>query len=159
MQIHALRERLLRLTDTLSFLAPALLRLTLGLVFIRTGWGKLQDLGQVTEMFTGLGIPLPALNARVASLTEFVGGILLLIGLGARLVALPMAFTMLVAIVTAQREEVETVVDLVALEEWSYLVMFLVIALRGPGLLSLDHWIGRRLFRRPDPNLPASAGS
>ena len=41
--------RLRALGDKASFLGPALARLTVGLVFIGTGWGKLHSLADVTE--------------------------------------------------------------------------------------------------------------
>ncbi len=143
--INTLRARAVAVTDKLAFLAPALIRVTVGLVFIRTGWGKLNTLPDVTEFFASLHIPLPALNARIASGTEFFGGILILVGLGSRLVALPMAFVMVIAILTAQREKIDDVITLVGFEEWSYLIMFLVIALQGPGVLSLDALLARKL--------------
>jgi putative oxidoreductase len=143
--VERTRERLLALTSKISFLAPALIRLTVGLVFIQTGWAKLHTLDKTTEYFASLHIPMAALNARVAASTEFFGGILILIGLGARLVSLPMAFTMVVAILTARRDELDGLLSLVGFDEWSYLVMFLVIAILGPGALSLDALIARRL--------------
>jgi putative oxidoreductase len=141
--VLSLRRRLLSLADSLSFLAPLLLRVTLASVFIQTGWGKLNDLEQVTGYFTQLGIPAPGLNAAVAAGTEFFGGLLLLLGLGTRLVALPMGFTMVVAILTAKREQLDGLA-LFGFEEWSYLTMFLTVALLGPGGASLDALLARR---------------
>jgi uncharacterized membrane protein YphA (DoxX/SURF4 family) len=57
--MKTLRGRLLTATERLAFLAPFLIRLTVGLVFIRTGWGKLQNLGDITEYFASLHIPCP----------------------------------------------------------------------------------------------------
>jgi putative oxidoreductase len=128
---------------------------TLASVFIQTGWGKLNDLPQVTGYFTQLGIPAPGLNAAVAASTEFFGGLLLLVGLGTRLVSLPMAFTMVVAILTAKREALDGLTTLFGFEEWSYLVMFLTVALVGPGGLSLDALLARRLDGRAEAELPA----
>jgi putative oxidoreductase len=143
-----LRRKLLALVDRLAFLAPALIRLTLGVVFIQSGWGKLNHLDNTTEFFASLHIPLPYFNAVLASSTEFFGGILFLVGLGTRLVALPLAFTMAVAIITARWGDVEGVTGLLGLDpEWDYLVMFLVVAVIGPGALSLDALIARRLSR------------
>jgi len=51
----------------LSWIGPTLARLTLGAVFIGTGWGKLHDLDKVTGFFTELGIPAPGFNALLAS--------------------------------------------------------------------------------------------
>lgn len=145
--IETTRTRLLTTTQRLSFLAPLLIRLTVGVVFVGTGWAKLNDMETTVSNFEGWGIPWPGLNARVAASTEFFGGILILVGLGARVVALPLAFTMLVAILTAKREGIDGVQTLLGFEEWSYLMMFLTIALLGPGAVSLDALITRRLTR------------
>jgi putative oxidoreductase len=148
--IHTLHGRVRTLAGRLAFLAPALIRVTVGAVFIQTGWGHLTHLAETVAAFRDdFGVPFPELSARVASLTELVGGILILLGLGARLAALPMAFTMLVAIATAKRAQLEGfgldgLTTLLGFEEWSYLVMFLVIALGGPGALSLDALIVRK---------------
>jgi putative oxidoreductase len=144
-------EKVRKLADKLSFLAPALIRLTVGVVFIQTGWGKLHTLPDVTSYFAELGIPMPHFNAVLAASTEFFGGILILVGLGARLVALPMAFTMVVAIATAKRAELAGLSSLLGFEEWTYLVMFLVIALRGAGALSLDALVGGLFARKTAP--------
>jgi putative oxidoreductase len=157
--IKTTRNRMLALTQRLAFLAPLLIRLTVGVVFIGTGWAKLNNMAGTVEAFQGWGVPLPELNARVASCTEFFGGILLLIGLGSRLVSLPLAFTMVVAILTAKRENIDGFQTLLGFEEWSYLVMFLTIAIIGPGAVSVDAFIARRLARAsatPGPALRPS---
>jgi putative oxidoreductase len=48
----------------------------------------------------GLGIPFPAFNAYMAAIIEIVGIVLLTIGLGTRLISIPLIFTMLVAMFT-----------------------------------------------------------
>ena len=52
------------------------MRLSIGTVFLGTGWGKLHNLGQVTGFFTELGIPFPAAQAAMVSGIELVGGTL-----------------------------------------------------------------------------------
>jgi len=156
--IEDTRERLLGLAQRLSFLAPLLIRVTVGVVFIQTGWGHLSHMADTVEAFRNdFGVPLPELNARIASCTEFFGGILILVGLGARLAALPMAFTMLVAIATAKRGQLsgfsfDSFTTLLGFEEWSYLVMFLVIAIIGPGRVSVDTLIAKRLAKAGAPS-------
>jgi putative oxidoreductase len=152
--VLTLRRRLLKLTETLSGLAPLLIRITVAVVFVRTGWAKLSDLPRFTEYFASLGIPMPGINAAVAASVEFFGGILILVGLGARLVALPMAFTMVVAIITAKREEIQGVLSIIGFEEFSYLVMFVTIVLIGAGPFSLDALIARRLRARAESAPP-----
>ena len=136
-------DRLRAVGDRLRFLGPTLARLTVGLVFIGTGWGKLHSIPDVTQFFTELGIPMPGFNARLTACTEFFGGLLILAGLGTRLVALPLAFTMFIAIITAKRDKIDGLVSLVGFEEWSYLVFFIWLAVAGAGPLSLDALIVR----------------
>jgi len=76
-----------------SLQSPFLLavRLYWGWQFMQTGWGKLTDIGKVVNFFTSLGIPAPTLNAYFIASLEFGGGLLLILGLGSRLIALPLA--------------------------------------------------------------------
>ena len=150
-------QKLRTFADRASFLGPTLARLTVGLVFIGTGWGKLHSIPDVTSFFTDLHIPAPGFHARLVAGTEFFGGLLVLLGLGTRLVSLPLAFTMVIAILTAKRANIDGLTTLVGFEEWSYLVMFLWIALAGPGPLSLDALI-RRLRRRGGSQSTSNAG-
>ncbi len=143
-------KRLRGFADKASFMGPTLARLTVGVVFVGTGWGKLHSLPDVTSFFTDLGIPFPAFNARLTAGTEFFGGLLVLLGLCTRLASLPLAFTMVIAILTAKRANIDGITSLLGFEEWSYLVFFLWIALAGAGPLSLDALIRRARGRGDD---------
>ena len=102
-------DRLLSLAARLGWLPPLLARVVLGVVFLRTGWGKLHSLDSVAQFFASLGIPAPALQAAIVAVVETVGGALLLAGLGARLAALPLAATMIVATATAQWPQAQSI--------------------------------------------------
>ena len=155
-RIASVLERLRALADKLAFLGPTLARLTVGLVFIGTGWGKLHSIPDVTSFFGDLGIPAPGFSARLTAGTELIGGLLVLLGLGTRLASLPLAFTMVIAIVTAKRASIDSITALVGFEEWSYLVFFIWIAVAGAGPLSLDALVTRVRARatRTDGALP-----
>jgi putative oxidoreductase len=142
------RTRLLALADRLSFLGPTLARLTLGVVFIGTGWGKLHGLDKVTDFFTELGIPAPGFNAVLASSAELICGALLLVGLLSRLASIPLIVTMIVAILTAKHADLHGLGDLLGFEEWTYIVLAAWIAVAGPGPFSLDHLLQGILARR-----------
>jgi hypothetical protein len=73
-----------RVGHALRWLSPTVARLTVGLVFLQSGWGQLHDLQKVTDYFTELGLPAAAFQARLASTSEFVCGGLLLLGLATR---------------------------------------------------------------------------
>jgi len=143
--------RLRSFGDKASFMGPTLALVTVGVVFMVTGWGKLHSIPDVTSFFTDLGIPFPGFNARLTACTEFFGGLLVLLGLGTRLVSLPLAFTMVVAILTAKRANIDGLSSLLGFEEWSYLILFIWIALAGAGPLSLDALITRIRKRGAEP--------
>ncbi len=85
-----------------DFIVPILLRLYLAPVFWMAGMNKIGDMGSVIEWFGnddwGLGLPFPFLLAWLAVLTEIGGAILLVLGLGVRLISVPLMVTMLVAV-------------------------------------------------------------
>jgi|SRR5579864_4731781 len=76
------------------------LRVTLGIVFLVHGYQKLLTFGfhGVAGMFGQIGIPLPAFFAVVVTLVEFVGGLLLIVGVATRVAAAFIAMDMLGAI-------------------------------------------------------------
>ena len=99
--LNALRQqydRALHLARPLDGVPPLLLRLILAPVMIQAGWTKLTGFESTVRWFEGsLGLPLPELMVVLVIGAEFVGGILLLVGLATRLVAIPLMVTMLVA--------------------------------------------------------------
>jgi putative oxidoreductase len=155
-KLFALRARIVRTVGKLTWLPPLIIRLSVGTVFAITGWGKLQNLPKIVEFFRSLGIPAPEIQAPFVASLEFVGGLALVVGLGARLFCLPLIGTMAVAILTANLEKLEKLPDLFGLQEWDYLVFFLAIAILGPGPVSLDHLIAKKAGLTPsaDPLPP-----
>lgn len=127
-----------RIAAPIAWLGPLLARVTVGWVFLWSGWGKLGALPLVIENFRGWGIPSPELLAPFVSGVEFVGGILLVIGLFTRIAAVPLAITMIVAIKSVLWDQVGSLVDLLGLSEFAYLAIFVWLALAGAGAVSLD---------------------
>jgi putative oxidoreductase len=136
--IENVQQRARVVLAKIDFCGPLLARITLGVLFMSTGWGKVHSLTKVTEFFTTLGIPAPGFHAVLVSYVELVGGALILVGLVTRLAAVPLLVSMAVAIVTAQRDQVHGLPDLFGLVEWTYLVLLAWLALAGPGRASLD---------------------
>jgi putative oxidoreductase len=132
-----------------TWLAPLAVRITVGAVFLGTGWTKLQNLPQITKNFMALGIPAPEILTPFVSGVEFFGGLLLLIGLLTRFAAVPLMVVMVVAIVSAQLGDVHSLTDFLGLEEVSYFVMFAWLAIAGPGPVSLDHYVLKASERDP----------
>lgn len=83
-------------------LGPLLARLYLAPIFILAGWGKWQAGAEnIAHYFANIGIPLSQLSAYLATYTELIGGVLLLLGLGIRWITPPLMVTMIVAAVFA----------------------------------------------------------
>lgn len=140
---------------TFSYLQSPLLlviRLYWGWQFFQTGLGKLRDLDKVTDFFTSLGIPHPAFTAQMVGGLECVGGALLFVGLGSRLISLPLTMNMLVAYLIADREALLSLFSdpskFYGADPFTYLFASILILVLGPGKISLDALIGNLWKRR-----------
>ena len=67
--------------------APVLIRTIVGVVGVVHGWPKLKDLTSFIDAVRGMGIPLAELFATAAALSEFLGGLALIIGFCTRYAA------------------------------------------------------------------------
>jgi len=88
------------MTDSKKACGLTVLRVVVGIVFLKHGWMKLFTYGMpgVTGMLTMLHIPLPAVAAIVLTWVELLGGLALILGAGTRVASALLAFDMLVAI-------------------------------------------------------------
>lgn len=157
----------------LAGFAPLVTRVITGIIITVHGWQKLTELGPANfggQALANLGVPLPVFMGYVVTFTEFVGGILLIIGLLSRLAALALTIEMVFTTLL-----VKTQVGFIAPPgggagaelDLALMAGFLAILLAGPGKWSLDHARGfeggvvqeepartgrrgrrRRLFRR-----------
>jgi putative oxidoreductase len=137
-----------RVAKPLAWLAPLFARITVGWVFLLSGWGKLNNLPQVTENFIGWGIPFPHFFTPLTSGIEFLGGLFLLLGLLTRISAGALGVTMIVAIKAAKWGDVNSLESLLGFDEFEYLALFLWLAIAGPGVISLDQLL-MRFARKP----------
>jgi len=135
-----------RVARHLEWLAPLFARIVVCLVFLWSGWGKLQNLPGVTENFASWAIPLPHILAPFVSGVEFFGGIFLLLGLMTRISAGALGITMIVAIKSAKWGDVDSLETLLGFDETEYLALFLWLAIAGAGTVSID-WLLRRPAR------------
>jgi putative oxidoreductase len=118
----------------------------IGVCFVVHGLGKLGLVGTgsmqgFAQFLESLGVPFAPLQARMAMLSELVGGSLLALGLFTRPACLLLVFTMLVAgrlghkgagyLITNDPPGAEYTINLA--------LICAVFALLGPGTWSLDH--------------------
>jgi len=141
-------NRLLSLLQAFAWLAPLAIRISVGWVFVESGWGKWHHLDKVIGFFTDLGLPSPVFQAYLVSTTELAGGLCLLAGLFTRLASIPLGIIMVVAIVTTKGGELHGFSDLIGISEYLYLLLLFSLFLQGAGGLSVDAWLKRLLKRR-----------
>ncbi len=150
-EMKSLLQLYARSSVLVSYLqSPFLLavRLYWGWQFAQSGWGKLHHLDKITSFFTTLNIPFPALNAHFISGLEFVGGILLIVGLGAKLTGLLLTGNMLVAYWTADREALFSIFSdpgkFYVADPYTFLFASAMVVLFGAGLFSVDALLVKR---------------
>jgi len=125
------------------------IRLYWGWQFAQNGWGKLHNLAKITDYFTSLNIPFPAASAHFIAALEFFGGLLLIVGLGTRLVGLLLAANMMVAYWTADHDALVSILSdpgkFYIADPYTFLFASLLVLIFGAGLLSFDALIMKRL--------------
>lgn len=137
-----------KLTDALSAtkdLPLLLIRLTLAYGFYGPAMMKIKNIEEIVEWFESMEMVAPKLNAYLVTYTEFFGFILLTIGLGTRFIAVPLMIAMLVAIKTVHWGNGFSAGDNGFEIPLYYLVMLLLLFFTGPGRISLDHWIAKKV--------------
>ena len=148
--IYFISNTYLRGVVLLNWLKSPLLlavRLYWGWQFAQDGWGKLNHLDKVTQYFTTLNLPMPAQTALAVALIELVGGVLLALGIGTRLVSLVLFVNMTVAFWTAEKDAFLGLLSapdkFQAADAYNYWFAALLILILGPGVVSVDALIGR----------------
>lgn len=137
--------------------ATLLIRVMAGGVFLSEGILKFVYANQGVGRFTKLGIPFPEATATFVGGLEIVGGILLLLGLGTRLITIPFVVEMIVAILTTKPglyfgtsplplPPAPPQIGIWAVlhetrSDWAQLLCCLFLLSAGPGPLSLDAWL------------------
>lgn len=140
-----LMKRIATLSGRVRWLPPLLLRVVLGVTFVKAGWGKLHHLPQVEQYFRSLHIPAAGVQAPMIAAIEFVGGLMLLAGLATRIVAALLVGVMAVAIYTAIWPDADGVAAVLGGVEAIYLAAFVHLAVNGAGAVSFDRALGRFL--------------
>jgi putative oxidoreductase len=124
--------------------APVLVRVIVGVVGAVHGWPKMKDLGAFIANVEKLGIPLAPVFGTAAALSEFLGGIALILGLFGRWAGFFFACTMAVAVFKVHGANG----FLSKGNGYEYPLVLLVasisIVLSGSGPLSIDRLLGKK---------------
>ena len=145
--IHKLYALFVRIASSLQSPFLLVIRLYWGWQISQNGWGKLHNLSHVTEFFASLGLPAPGATATFVATFEFVGGILLAVGLLSRIAALGLVIDMTMAYVTADREALASVFSdpgkFYNADPFIFFFVGLIILIFGPGKFAVDALIER----------------
>jgi len=125
------------------------IRLVLAYGFYMPAKLKWADIGSTIDWFKSLGVPAPAFNAYLVASTEAAGVILLILGLGARIIAIPLMITLLVAIRTVHWANGFEAGNNGFEIPLYYLLMLLVLFVYGSGKFSLDRAIDGKYGKQP----------
>jgi putative oxidoreductase len=122
-----------------------LMRLVYGYAFILIGSGKIQD----PLHWMGPDSVYPGWLQALAAISEFCGGIAMMLGLLTRWAGFGMACTMAVAIYEHKFNMGDPLVNLTGGSSYqlpaAYLVIAVLMLAAGPGRFSADHLIGRAI--------------
>jgi len=117
-----------------------ILRLSAGGFMLTHGYPKLQRL-MAGEMRFGDPLGLgPEVSLVLAVFAEFFCAILVMLGLGTRLAAIPLIITMAVAAFIAHAADPFGRKEMALL----YMISFVVLLLTGSGKFSVDYFLGRK---------------
>ena len=119
-------------------LPPLLFRIVLAYGFYGPATMKLKNFNGIVEWFTSMGMPLPKLNALLATGTETAGFILIFLGLVTRIISIPLMVVMVVAITTVHLGNGFEAGNNGFEIPIYYMLMLFSLLITGPGKFSLD---------------------
>ena len=131
-------------TGKLRDIPLLLFRLILAVGFYEPAMMKVKNLAGVAEWFGSMNYPLPGVSAFLAMVTEVAGIILLTLGLGTRVAALPMMFIMVVATFTVHISNGFAAGDNGFEIPLYYFIMLFALVVYGSGKYSLDHLFSKK---------------
>ncbi len=127
-------------------------RMSVGLLFVLSGGGKLfvpKKAMEMQETIRKAGVPSPKVSAKILSTLEFVFGAFLVLGFLTPLACVILIGLMIAALVTTVLPAVKESSFLAWLAAFLYLpeVLYVVILfwllLSGPGVAAVDNFIGK----------------
>ena len=157
--MRALYKKFVQGTEKLHDVQLLLFRIILVIGFYGPAMMKVKNLEGVAEWFGSMSYPFPMVSAVLAMTTEVLGIILLTLGFGTRVIALPMMFVMVVAIFTTHISNGFAAGDNGFEIPLYYFLMLFALVVYGSGKFSLDHLLSRRSQQTPAPASKAAAAA
>lgn len=131
-------NKIINYLEKVKDLPSLLFRLVLAYGFFGPATMKLKNIDGIVEWFTSMGMPLPKLNAFLATGTETAGFVLLFLGLATRIISIPLIIVMIVAIMTVHLGNGFEAGNNGFEIPLYYIFMLFSLLITGPGKISLD---------------------
>jgi len=142
-----IKDKYFKTVEALSILKSLpllLMRLILAIGFFGPAKMKLGNIDGIISWFESINIPMPALNAYLATGTEALGVVLLVLGFGTRLISIPLIITMIVAIATVHLSNGFEASNNGFEIPLYYMIMLFTLLIYGSGKFSLDHILHKK---------------
>lgn len=137
------------------------LRLVVGYGFLAHGMAKWmrgpENFGKLLDL---IGVPLPATTAWLVTLLEVFGGLAIIVGIFVAITSIPLVISMLFAMFSIHLKFGFSSVNTTGLTATGpvfgppgyeinllYIAALVVVALAGPGALSIERWLSQRRDR------------
>ncbi len=124
--------------DRCTNLPPLIFRLILAYGFFDPAIKKITNFSSIVSWFESMGIPFPFINAVMATATENIGFVLLFLGLGTRIITIPLMVVMIVAIQTVHLKHGFSCGDNGFEVPFYYFFMLFSLLITGAGKYSVD---------------------
>ncbi|MEQ8481005.1 MAG: DoxX family protein [Hoeflea sp.] len=113
-------------------------RVLMSIIFISAGYGKLGGVEGTVGYMASMGIPLPSVTVWLVIALELLGGIALLLGFFTRYVSWALAAFCLLSGYLAHFQPGDQMQMISFMKNLAIAGGFLVLAVHGPGTLSVD---------------------
>jgi putative oxidoreductase len=123
-------------------------RLAMGWIFLSSGFGKISDVAGFSTVLAKRGVPAPSFMGWLGAIVEFGGGVLIILGIKIRYVAILMILFVIVATLISHRYWEYPVDQIVAQKTnfWKNVTIiggFLFMFIAGAGRYSVDGFRNR----------------
>ena len=142
-----MREKYFKLTALLTKgkdIPLLAIRLVLAYGFYEPAMKKLNNIDAIIKWFESMELPMPALNAYMATATESIGVLLLVLGFGVRIISLPLIITMLVAIKTVHFANGFAAGENGYEIPFYYIIMLFTLLIYGGGNIGIDYFLRKK---------------
>ena len=145
--MRTLYNKFIEGTGKLRDVPLLMFRWILALGFYEPAMMKVKNLSGVAEWFESMNYPLPMVTATLSMVTEVMGIVLLIVGLGTRLISIPMMFVMVIATLTVHLPNGFPAGDNGFEIPLYYFLMLFALVVYGSGKYSLDHLFNKRSLK------------